>query len=71
MAHLGYRSGDFPASEALADTALSLPMHPHLGGKEILRTVEIVTAALAPANELLSPQRRIASPSRENASSDA
>jgi dTDP-4-amino-4,6-dideoxygalactose transaminase len=27
---LGYRQGDFPVSEEVANTVLSLPMHPHL-----------------------------------------
>ncbi len=71
LAYLGYRSGDFPASEALADTTLSLPMHPHLNGQEILRTVETVSSALAAANEPLAPQRRSASPSVETESSNA
>jgi len=53
LAYLGYRSGDFPASEALADTTLSLPMHPHLNGQEILRTVETINRALAQADEPL------------------
>jgi dTDP-4-amino-4,6-dideoxygalactose transaminase len=65
LMHLGYRPGDFPASEALADTTLSLPMHPHLDGQEILRTVETLAAALALENESHGPQRRVA------ASSDA
>jgi dTDP-4-amino-4,6-dideoxygalactose transaminase len=51
LAYLGYRPGDFSASEALADTTLSLPMHPHLNGLEIQRTVETVATALLPANE--------------------
>lgn len=71
LAYLGYRPGDFPASEALADTTLSLPMHPHLDGQEILRTVETVAAALAPANERLATQRRNVAPSIVSASSDA
>jgi dTDP-4-amino-4,6-dideoxygalactose transaminase len=29
-AHLGYRTGDFPVSEKVAQKILSLPMHPHL-----------------------------------------
>jgi dTDP-4-amino-4,6-dideoxygalactose transaminase len=70
LAYLGYRAGDFPASEALADTTLSLPMHPHLDGQEILRTVETVTSVLAPANEAAAP-RRNASPAIGSASSDA
>jgi dTDP-4-amino-4,6-dideoxygalactose transaminase len=71
LAYLGYRPGDFPASEALADTTLSLPMHPHLNGQEILRTVETVAAALAPTDERFVPQRRNTPESIVNASSDA
>jgi dTDP-4-amino-4,6-dideoxygalactose transaminase len=52
LSYLGYRSGEFPASEALADTALSLPMHPNMTGVEVVRTVEIVAEALAPARKL-------------------
>jgi dTDP-4-amino-4,6-dideoxygalactose transaminase len=39
---LGYKSGDFPASERLADTALSLPMHPALTMSEVDRVAEVV-----------------------------
>ncbi len=46
LSHLGYRSGDFPASESLADTVLSLPMHPHLTIAEAARTVATVAEAL-------------------------
>jgi len=52
LSYLGYRSGEFPASEALADTALSLPMHPNMTGVEVVRTVEIVAEALAPARKV-------------------
>ena len=71
LAYLGYRAGDFPASEALADTTLSLPMHPHLDGQEILRTVETVASVLAQANEPLASQRRNTSSAVGSASSDA
>jgi dTDP-4-amino-4,6-dideoxygalactose transaminase len=47
LSYLGYRSGDFPNSETLSDTALSLPMHPHMTGMEVIRTVEKVAEALA------------------------
>lgn len=57
LSYLGYRSGEFPVSEALADTALSLPMHPAMTGVEVVRTVEVVTEALAPARTVLvAPQ---------------
>ena len=39
---LGYRSGDFPHSELVANEVLSLPMYPELSDENI----EIVTAAL-------------------------
>ncbi|HEV2169348.1 MAG TPA: DegT/DnrJ/EryC1/StrS family aminotransferase, partial [Candidatus Binatus sp.] len=72
LAYLGYRSGDFPASEALADTTLSLPMHPHLDGQEILRTVETLAAALAPVAEgAFAPQRQNPNSPAETASTDA
>ena len=67
LSHLGYRAGEFPASEALADTTLSLPMHPHLDGQEILRTVETLAAALSSGNESLVRQRSVASSSEATA----
>jgi dTDP-4-amino-4,6-dideoxygalactose transaminase len=71
LQYLGYRSGDFPASEALADTTLSLPMHPHIDGQEILRTVETLAAALMPAAEARGARGPIVSPTTQTASSDA
>ncbi|HTY54087.1 MAG TPA: DegT/DnrJ/EryC1/StrS family aminotransferase [Candidatus Binataceae bacterium] len=44
---LGYRSGDFPESERLADTVLSLPMHPHLEERELRTVAKAVRTALA------------------------
>ncbi len=44
---LGYRQGDFPVAEAIADSVLSLPMHPHLKAAEVrqvCRTVELAAA---------------------------
>ncbi|MGH8014215.1 MAG: DegT/DnrJ/EryC1/StrS family aminotransferase, partial [Candidatus Binataceae bacterium] len=46
---LGYKHGDFPASEAIADTVLSLPMHPHLSDAELVRVAEVVRHALQDA----------------------
>ncbi len=43
---LGYRSGDFPISERLADTILSLPMHPHLTDHEVSTVANTVVMAL-------------------------
>lgn len=43
---LGYRRGDFPVSEQVADTELSLPMHPHLTDPEVRQVAEVVIEAL-------------------------
>jgi dTDP-4-amino-4,6-dideoxygalactose transaminase len=43
---LGYRSGDFPHSERLAETILSLPMHPHLTDHEVNTVANTVVMAL-------------------------
>jgi dTDP-4-amino-4,6-dideoxygalactose transaminase len=43
---LGYRPKDFPVSERLADTELSLPMHPHLSDAEVRQVSEAVLAAV-------------------------
>jgi len=45
-AGLGYTAGDFPASERIAQTTLSLPMHPHLTAREIETVAATVTSAL-------------------------
>jgi dTDP-4-amino-4,6-dideoxygalactose transaminase len=39
-AHLGYQKGDFPISEALADSLLSLPLYPGMEEKEMDLVVE-------------------------------
>jgi dTDP-4-amino-4,6-dideoxygalactose transaminase len=44
---LGYRDGDFPAAEAMADTVLSLPMHPHLTAAEVRQVSKTVEHAIA------------------------
>jgi dTDP-4-amino-4,6-dideoxygalactose transaminase len=44
-AYLGYGAGDFPVSEALAATALSLPMHPHLTDGEVAEVSRVVKEA--------------------------
>ncbi len=43
---LGYRSGDFPVSEGIADRVLSLPMHPHLTDREVRKVADTVRTAL-------------------------
>jgi len=40
--YLGYKSGDFPEAERIADTALSLPMHPALTIDDVNRVAEVV-----------------------------
>lgn len=44
--HLGYRIGDFPVSEEVASTVLSLPMHPHLSFEQQDVVVAAVRRAL-------------------------
>lgn len=43
---LGFQRGDFPVSESLAMSILSLPMHQHLTNPDIFRVAETVTACL-------------------------
>ena len=45
-AALGYRPGDFPVSERIAETTLSLPMHPHLTDAEVETVAAAVRGAL-------------------------
>jgi len=45
FAHLGYRAGDMPVAEACADTALALPMHPHLTEEQVASVVDAVRSA--------------------------
>jgi dTDP-4-amino-4,6-dideoxygalactose transaminase len=45
-AGLGYQPGDFPASERIADTTLSLPLHPHLNDAEVQTVAATVRHAL-------------------------
>ncbi|MGH7913946.1 MAG: DegT/DnrJ/EryC1/StrS family aminotransferase [Candidatus Binataceae bacterium] len=67
---LGYRPKDFPVSERIADTELSLPMHPHLTDAEVRQVAEAVIEAVrkrptifagehrrSPAVSVLPPER--------------
>lgn len=45
--HLGHRDGDFPVSERVADTMLSLPMHPHLREEQQQFVVEQLRSVVA------------------------
>lgn len=47
FSYLGYRPGDFPVSEAVAEQILSLPMHPFLTEDEMSFIVKKIAAALA------------------------
>ena len=40
--HLGYKKGDFPVTDNLADNCLSLPMFPELTDEQILYTTDII-----------------------------
>lgn len=42
---LGFRPGDFPITEALASSVLSLPLHPHLDDQEVQQVIESTRAA--------------------------
>jgi dTDP-4-amino-4,6-dideoxygalactose transaminase len=58
---LGYRHGDLPASEKIADSVLSLPMHPHLRAREVMRVADTVRRSLQDASkrfDRLPPQHR-------------
>ena len=46
LSFLGYRRGDFPASESVADSVLSLPIHPHLSDHDVLRVAQRVADSL-------------------------
>lgn len=51
---LGYKSGDFPEAERLADTALSLPMHPALSSEEAVRVAETIREVLKKESSLFA-----------------
>jgi UDP-2-acetamido-2-deoxy-ribo-hexuluronate aminotransferase len=40
--YLGYKAGDFPISEQLSQTIVSLPMHPYLHRREIDQVIESI-----------------------------
>jgi dTDP-4-amino-4,6-dideoxygalactose transaminase len=43
---LKYRRGDFPVAESIAETALSLPIHPHLSQTDGEKVVDAVKRAV-------------------------
>jgi dTDP-4-amino-4,6-dideoxygalactose transaminase len=48
LAHLGYRQGDLPVTEELANTELSLPVYPELTAEQIETIVGAVRSFFAP-----------------------
>ncbi len=54
----GYTNNDFPESERLADTVLSLPMHPHMTNLDVVRVADCVIAALRTRSHLSARDRR-------------
>ena len=44
-ASLGWRRGDFPVTERLADTVLSLPMGPHLDAESTQWVIDAVVSS--------------------------
>ena len=38
--YIGYKNGDFPISENLSQTIVSLPMHPYLTEQDIDKIIE-------------------------------
>ncbi len=55
--YLGYKSGDFPEAERVADTALSLPMHPALTIGEVDRVAEVVRETMKKETGLFAGDR--------------
>ncbi len=47
LSFLGYRAGDFPATEAAAATNLALPMHPHLTEGQVAEVARVLAGASA------------------------
>jgi len=52
--YLGYKSGDFPEAESIADTALSLPMHPALTIADVDRVAEVVRDTMKKESSLFA-----------------
>ena len=52
--YLEYKSGDFPIAERVADTALSLPMHPALTIGEVDRVAEVVRETIKKESSLFA-----------------
>ncbi len=52
--YLGYKSGDFPEAERIADTALSLPTHPALTIADVDRVAEVVRETMKKESSLFA-----------------
>ena len=44
FSYLGYKRGDFPISETLSKTILSLPMHPYLSEEDIELILKVLNS---------------------------
>ena len=53
--HLGFKQGDFPASEKAASEILSLPMYPHLEPRDQTRVVQSILEFLSQSLNLREP----------------
>jgi dTDP-4-amino-4,6-dideoxygalactose transaminase len=42
FSYLGYEEGDFPVSEKLSKTIISLPMHPYLSDNELIQIIDTI-----------------------------
>jgi dTDP-4-amino-4,6-dideoxygalactose transaminase len=51
--HLGYKEGDFPVAERLANEIVSLPMYPHLTAEQQYRVVEKIQEFLASRTDVI------------------
>lgn len=47
MEYLGYKKGDFPITEASADTIFALPMHPYLAEESIEKIVSVIRSTVS------------------------
>ncbi len=54
---LGYRPGDFPVSEMIADTELSLPLHPHLSSADAVEVAAVVREVHGRKHKMFATER--------------
>ena len=60
--HLGYKRGDFPISELLADQVLSLPMYPELRSEQIEYVASSMREVMSDHSQVLAPVSTTSSP---------